>query len=61
MKRSEFLTELREDLAFELPERLVKENVDYYNNYISEEVRAGKSEQQVCWRIWEIPGSLPGL
>ena len=47
MKRSEFLTELREDLAFELPERLVKENVDYYNNYISEEVRAGKSEQQV--------------
>lgn len=47
MKRSEFLTELREDLAFELPERLVKENVDYYNNYISEEVRSGRSEQQV--------------
>ena len=47
MKRAEFLTKLREHLAFELPERLVKENVDYYNNYISEEVRNGKREQQV--------------
>ena len=53
MKRSEFLTELKEQLSFELPERLVRENIDFYNNYISDEVRAGKTEAEVLSDLGE--------
>ena len=47
MKKSEFLSELREHLSFELPERLVKKNIDFYSSYISEETAKGKTEQEV--------------
>ena len=47
MKRSEFLNELKEKLSFELPERMVRENVEYYDRYIKDEVKNGRSESEV--------------
>ena len=47
MTRSEFLKQLREALENDLSGSVVQENVDYYDNYIQEEVRNGKNEQEV--------------
>jgi len=47
MNRSEFLDQLRQALANDLNASAVQENIDYYNNYISEEVRNGKTETVV--------------
>ncbi|MDD3140275.1 MAG: DUF1700 domain-containing protein [Lachnospiraceae bacterium] len=44
MNRSEFLQQLREALENDLSGSVVQENIDYYNNYIAEEVRMGRSE-----------------
>lgn len=47
MNRSEFLNQLREALENELNESAVQENINYYNNYIAEEIRNGKTETEV--------------
>lgn len=47
MNRSEFLAQLKSALENDLSAGAVKENVDYYNEYIQGEVRNGKSEQEV--------------
>ncbi|MDO4487987.1 MAG: DUF1700 domain-containing protein [Eubacteriales bacterium] len=47
MTKREFLSELEKFLSYELPERLVKENLEFYENYIRDEVRGGKSEAAV--------------
>lgn len=47
MTRSEFLSQLREALQGDLSGSAVQENVNYYNNYISEEVAKGKTEEEV--------------
>lgn len=47
MNRSEFLKRLREALENDLSGQVVQENVDYYNQYISDEVKSGKSEEEV--------------
>ena len=44
MNRSEFLQQLRAALENDLSGSVVQENIDYYNNYISEEVRMGRTE-----------------
>lgn len=47
MTRDEFLRQLQEALENDLQGSIVQENVDYYNQYISEEVRKGVAEQDV--------------
>ncbi len=42
-----FLKELAEELSYELPERLVRSNVDYYSFYIDDEVKKGRSEEDI--------------
>ncbi|MEF9998822.1 MAG: hypothetical protein RSA90_04180 [Lachnospiraceae bacterium] len=47
MNRSEFLQQLREALENDLSGKVIQENVDYYNSYITEEVRNGQTEKSV--------------
>jgi len=47
MTRDEFLRQLQEALENDLQGQIVQENVDYYNQYISEEVHKGRGEQEV--------------
>lgn len=47
MNRSEFLTELRIALQGEISQIKVNENLHYYENYIVEESRKGRMEEQV--------------
>ncbi|MDL2295540.1 DUF1700 domain-containing protein [Lachnospiraceae bacterium OttesenSCG-928-E19] len=47
MGRSEFLNQLREALGNDLGAAAVQENVNYYSDYISDEVRNGKTEEEV--------------
>lgn len=47
MTKKQFLEELRCALKGELPENEIRANVEYYNDYITENMRRGKTEQQV--------------
>lgn len=47
MTRSEFLEKLKTALGNDLSGAIIQENVNYYNNYISEEVDRGRSEEEV--------------
>lgn len=47
MTRSEFLSELRQALENDLSGGIVQENVEFYNQYITDEIRKGKSEEEV--------------
>lgn len=47
MNQSEFLSQLREALENELSGPAVQDNINYYNNYITEEVRNGKTEAEI--------------
>ena len=48
MTKNEFLDSLREYLSYELPERLVKPQMQYYQEYFREQAALGKSAQTVC-------------
>lgn len=47
MNRRDFLAQLESALENELSVQEVRENIDYYNGYIQEEIQNGKSEQEV--------------
>ena len=47
MSKQEFLDTLRRALARELSESEVADNINYYWNYIEQQVASGKSEEQV--------------
>ncbi|HIU88491.1 MAG TPA: DUF1700 domain-containing protein [Candidatus Avilachnospira avistercoris] len=47
MSKREFLNELREQLAYELPEPLVRSNLNYYSDYIDNEVGKGRGLSEV--------------
>ena len=47
MTRIEFLNRLREALETEVSPQVLRENLDYYSQYINEEIRSGKSEAEV--------------
>lgn len=47
MTRDEFLRQLKEALENDLQGQIVQDNVNYYNQYISDEVRKGIAEQDV--------------
>ena len=46
MDKGEFLRVLRERLSGEIPEYKVQEHLRYYDNYLSEEIRSGKTEKE---------------
>lgn len=47
MTQYEFVTELEQALRGNVDERVIQENVRYYNDYISEQKAAGKSEEEI--------------
>lgn len=48
MTKREFIETLREVLSYELPERLVKKNTDYYSGYFDEQMKLGKRAEEIC-------------
>ena len=51
MRKDEFLQMLRRDLNGDVPSAVVEENVRYYDSYITEEVRKGRSKEEVIAEI----------
>ena len=51
MSKREFLEVLRETLASELPQNVVNGHVQYYDQYISDEIKKGASEAEVTGRL----------
>ncbi len=47
MTQIEFVIELEQALRGNVDERVIRENVKYYNDYISEQKAAGKSEEEI--------------
>lgn len=47
MNKTEFLQQLREALTTDLSSRAVEENIRYYNQYISDEERKGRTEVEI--------------
>ena len=45
MKKSEFLSQLKKALESELDSKAVKENIDYYEDYIQSEIEKGRGTQ----------------
>lgn len=61
MKRSEFLSELREALEHDLGAEDLKKNIDYYDEYIRDEVKKGQSEEEVVAALgdpWAIAKTI---
>lgn len=56
MKKFEFLKKLKKQLSYELPAKMVEKNIDYYREYIQNEAKNGKSEDQVIEELGD-----PGL
>lgn len=51
MSKQEFLETLRRALARELSESEVADNINYYWNYIEQQIAMGKSEEQVLQEL----------
>ena len=47
MSREEFLRQLKESLKSSLGQDALNKQIDYYDNYISEEIKKGRSETDV--------------
>lgn len=61
MTKYEFLERLRQALANDLGGAVIQENVSYYDNYISDEVRKGRSEAAVIDELgdpWAIAKTI---
>ena len=61
MTREEFLKKLKEALENDLSGRIVQENVSYYESYIIEEIRKGRTESEVIEELgdpWVIARSI---
>ena len=65
MSKREFLEVLRETLSEELSQNVVNGHIQYYDQYISDEIRKGASETEVTGRlgdprliartVWKLP------
>lgn len=53
MSKNEFLWELEKALEETNSKELIDANVEYYKNYIEEEVRKGKTEEEVVEELGE--------
>jgi len=61
MKRSEFLEQLRKALEHDLNAQQIKEQIGYYDDYISSEMGKGLSEQEVIEQLgdpWAIAKTI---
>lgn len=61
MNRAEFLEGLKVAMSSEADAQTLQENIEYYSQYISEQVRAGRSEQEVLEELgdpWLIARSI---
>lgn len=61
MTKREFLDKMRHALANDLSGPVIQENIRYYDGYISDEVRKGRSEEAVIEELgdpWAIARSL---
>lgn len=47
MRQEEFLTCFQEALTGKVSDRIIQENVNYYQSYINNEIRNGKTEEEV--------------
>lgn len=53
MSKEEFLRELEEALAGDVPEAVIRDNVSYYGSYLSQEMAKGRSVEEVVDEIGE--------
>ena len=53
MSREEFLAGLEEALAGEVPASVIRENLNYYNSYISQEMAKGRTVDEIVDEIGE--------
>lgn len=61
MTKGEFLKRLREALANDLNGPIIQENVSYYDQYISEEINKGRTEQEILDELgdpWAIAQTI---
>ena len=61
MKRNEFIADLKEALEHNLSEQKIKEHVDYYEEYIRNEVKGGRTEEDVVNELgdpWAIAKTI---
>lgn len=61
MTRGEFLEGLRSALGNDLNGPVIQENVDYYQSYISEEIKKGRQEEEVIGELgdpWVIARTI---
>ena len=47
MEKEEFLRTLGGALSGEVPQHIIQENLRYYDNYISDEMRKGRTEADI--------------
>lgn len=47
MRKTEFLQELKEALQGEVSPAVIQENLNYYDNYISQEIGKGRTEDEI--------------
>ncbi len=53
MNKEEFLRELEEALAGDVPEAVIRDNVSYYGSYLSQELANGRTVDEVVAEIGE--------
>ena len=61
MTKVEFLEHLRKELTGNISQRAVQDNIDYYDRYIIDEVKSGKSEKEVLQMLgdpWVIAQTI---
>ena len=61
MKKQEFISELKEALEHNMSEQKIKEHVEYYEDYIRNEVKNGRSEEDVLSELgdpWAIAKTI---
>ena len=61
MTKYEFLEKMRHALANDLSGPIIQENINYYDGYISDEVRKGRQEEAVIDELgdpWAIARTI---
>ncbi len=64
MTKTEFLSQLKRELTGNINPQAVQENIEYYDRYIMDEVRSGKSEEDVVQILgdpWVLAQTLIGV
>ena len=50
MNKEEFLQELSEALAGDVPESVIRDNISYYSSYLTQEMAKGRSVEEIVRR-----------